>query len=103
MNIPRFTERIAKERNCSPELVCAIASDCFAALHESTFKQGIGAALIGAYWELGPLAAYHFSCILANAAEHDPGELIEHYKRLDPSMARFGTIRNQWDQERSEK
>lgn len=51
----------------------------------------------------GPLAGPEWVVfafrILANAAEHDPGELIEHYDRLDPSMKRFGTIRDKWKQE----
>jgi len=99
MDIPRFTERIAKERNCAPELVRAIFTDCLAALHESTVKQGFGPALIGAYWELGPIAAWHFGCLLNRAAEHDPGYLVEHYKRLDPTMNRFGHIADQWEHE----
>ncbi len=33
MEIPEFTERIARERHCSPELIRAIVGDCFAALH----------------------------------------------------------------------
>jgi hypothetical protein len=64
MDIPRFTERISKERNSTPELVRAIVTDCLAALHESTVKHGIGTALIGAYWELGPLAAWHSGAFL---------------------------------------
>ena len=99
MDIPRFTERISKERNCTPELVKAIVTDCLAALPESTVKHGIGTALIGAYWELGPLPAWHFGGILARAAECDPGELIEHYKRLDPTMGRFRSILDQWEYE----
>jgi hypothetical protein len=99
MNIPRFTERIAKERNCSPELVRAIVTDCLDALHESTVKRGIGTALVGAWFELGPLAAYHFGGILADAAKCDTGELIEHYQRLDSSMERFRTIIDRWEYE----
>lgn len=106
MDTPRFTERISKERNCAPELVRAIITDCLAALHESTVKHGIGTALIGAYWELGPLPAWHLGGILARAAQHDPGELIEHYQRLDHTMKRFASILDQWEceikQERGE-
>jgi hypothetical protein len=99
MDIPRFTERIAKERNCEPDLVRAIVTDCLSALHESTAKYGIGTALVGPYWELGPLPAWHFGGILARAAECEPGELIEHYQRLDPMMERFRSISEQWDYE----
>ncbi len=99
MDIPRFTERVAKERNCTPELIRAIVSDCLSALHESTVKHGIGTALVGVYWELGPLAAWHFGGILGRAAEHDPGELIEHYQRLDCTMERFRGIEEQWEYE----
>jgi hypothetical protein len=60
VNIPQFCERIAKERNCPPELVRAITTECLAELHEAAFKQGIGVALWAAYWELGPLGAWHF-------------------------------------------
>jgi hypothetical protein len=38
MDIPKYTERIATERNCPPELVRAIVTDCLSALHESTVK-----------------------------------------------------------------
>jgi hypothetical protein len=96
MDIPKFTERIAMERNCAPELVRAIVTDCLSALHENTVKYGIGTALVGAYWELGPLAAWHFGGILARAAECDPDELIGHYKRLDLTMGRFQSILEQW-------
>jgi hypothetical protein len=99
MDIPRFTGRTSKERNCAAELVQAIVTDCLAALHESTVKHGIGTALIGAYWELGPLPAWHFGGILARAAKHEPGELIEHYQRLDSTMTRFGSILDQWEWE----
>jgi hypothetical protein len=99
METPRFTERIAKERNCSPELVRAIVTDCLSALHESTVKQGIGAALVGAWWELGSLAAYHFGGLLAEAGKYDPGELLETYQRLDPSMERFRPIIDRWEYE----
>jgi hypothetical protein len=52
--------------------------------------RGIGTSLVGAYWGLGPLAAWHFGGILASAAENEPGGLIEHYQRLDYSMERSG-------------
>jgi hypothetical protein len=97
MDIPRFTERIAKERNCTPELVRAIVGDCLAALHESTgeawHRDRIGRSLLG----IGGLSAWHFGGILASAAERDPGELIEHYQRLDPTMKRFRQILDQWE------
>ena len=99
MDIPKFTERIAKERNCSPELVRAIVTDCLESLHESDVKQGIGAALVGAWFELGSRAAYHFGGLLADAAGNDPGELIEHYQRLDSSMERFRKIVDMWEYE----
>jgi hypothetical protein len=69
--------------------------DCLAALHETGFKQGMGSALFAAYWELGPLAAWHFAGILSEAGKHDPGELLEHYRRLDPSMERFRSLLDQ--------
>ena len=100
METPKFTDRIAAERNCPPELVRAIVIDCLSALHQCTVKQGIGTTLIRTYWELGDLAAWHFGCILADAAESEPGELIEHYERLDPTMRRFRSIRDHWEYER---
>jgi hypothetical protein len=99
MSTPRFVERVSKERNCSPELVRTIVTDCLAALHESAVKQGIGEALVGAWFELGDLAAYHFGGVLAEAGKHESGELLETYKRLDPSMERFRTIVDQWEHE----
>jgi len=99
MSMPEFTERIAKERNCSPELVRAIVTDCLSSLHESSVKQGIGDALVGAWLELGPLAAYHFGGLIAEAGKYEPGELLETYQRLDPSMERFRTIVDRWKYE----
>jgi hypothetical protein len=99
MSIPKFTERIAKERNCSPELVRAIVTDCLSSLHESSVKQGIGDALVGAWFELGPLAAYHFGGLFAEAGKYEPGELLETYQRLDPSMERFRPIIDRWEYE----
>ena len=52
MDIPQFTERIAKERNCTPELVRAIVTDGLATVHGSTVKQDFGPALVRSYWEL---------------------------------------------------
>ena len=92
-------ERIAKERNCSPELVRAITTDFIAAMHEASFKGGIGTALFDGYWELGPIGAWHFMGLLADAAESEPGEIIEHYERLDSSLKRFAQITEQWQSE----
>ena len=99
VEIPQFLDRVAKERNCSPELVRAIVRDCLSELNETAFKGGIGTALIAAYWELGPLAAWHFGGLLEEATSCDSGELWEHYKRLDSSMKRFATISERWKQE----
>lgn len=93
----KFIERIAKERNCSPELVRAIVTDSLTSLSEIAFKEGMGAALVAAYWELRPEAAYHFCCLLEQATHDGPGYWSEHYKRLDPSMARFRTIMDRWE------
>jgi hypothetical protein len=89
-------ERIAKERNCSPELVRAITTDFVAAMHEASFKRGIGTALSDAYLELTPVGAWHFMGLLADAAESEPGELIEHYERQDSTLQRFASIAEQW-------
>lgn len=89
-------ERIAKARNCSPELVRAIATDFVAAMHETSFKSGIGDALFDAYWELSNEGAWHFMGLLAQAAECESGEIIEHYQRLDGTLKRFARITEQW-------
>jgi hypothetical protein len=94
-----LASKISKERNCSQELVRAILTDFLAATHETIFKEQMGTALVDAYWELGELGAYHFMCVISAAAEHSPGYQAEHYKRLDPSLKRFATIRDQWQQE----
>ena len=99
MDIPKFTERIVKERNCSPELVRAIVTDCLSSLHESAVKQGIGAAQVVAWFELGALAAYHFGGILLEAGKHEPGELMEQYQRLAPSMERSRGNIDIWENE----
>lgn len=100
MPIPMFLEEIAKERNCSPELVRAIVSDCFSRLHEASFKQGIGTALAAAYFNLDNEAAWHFMGLLCQAAENEPGELSEHYQRLDSSLTRFSSVFEKWEVER---
>jgi hypothetical protein len=107
MSVRNFTERIAKERNCSPELVRAIVTDCLESLHESSVKHGIGEALVSAWFELGPLSAYHFGGLFAQAGKYEAGELLETYQRLDPSMERFRAIVERWEyeaeRERAEK
>lgn len=104
VQVPEFCKRVALERNCSPELVRAITMDCLASLHEASFKRGIGMALSAAYWELGPLAAWHFGGLLVEAAKSgEPGELIEHYQRLDSTMRRFAHILDQWKEEEDDR
>jgi hypothetical protein len=93
----KFVKRIAKERNCAPELVRAIVTDCLTSLNETAFKEGMGAALVSAYWELGPESAYHLCSLLEQASHEGPGYWNEHYKRLDPTMARFRTIIDRWE------
>jgi hypothetical protein len=96
-DIPRFCERIAKERNCSPELVRAIVGDYMLELHKAAFQQGIGMALWAAYSNIDARGAWHFGCLLADAADgNEPGELMEHYQRLDSSMRRFVSILDEW-------
>ena len=95
MAIPQFLDRIAKERNCAPELVLAIVGDALGKLHEASFKGGVGTALLAAYWELGDQSAWHFCGLLSDATGCEAGELWEHYKRLDPSLSRFSTIARQ--------
>jgi hypothetical protein len=98
--VPGFLDRVANERNCSPELVRAIVTDCLAELHEASYKGGLGRGLWGAYYELGPLAAWHYLGLLRQAAEAgEPGELEEYYLRIDPSLKRFRTIIDRWDLE----
>jgi hypothetical protein len=100
MEIPSFTERIAKQRKCSPELVRAIVTDCLSSLHESVVKQGIGAAQVGAWFELGPQAAWHLGGLLAEATTYEAGELMETYLRLDSSMMhRFRSLLDRWKYE----
>jgi hypothetical protein len=94
-----LVERIAKERNCSPELVRAIVTESLAALHEGAVKEGIGISLWVAYMAFGDLAAYHFGGLFAEAGKYETGELLETYQRLDPSMERFRTIVDRWEYE----
>ena|SRR5215470_15458065 len=101
MTLPTFTNRIAIERGCSPDLVRSIVTDALAALHESAVKDGIGTALVGAYWEVGREAAWHLGGLLTRATQHDPGELAELFDRLDPTMRGFYTIIERWEQESS--
>jgi hypothetical protein len=99
MSTPEFIERIAKDRNCTPELVRAIVTDCLQSLHESSVKTGIGDALVGACFELGPPAAYHLGGLLVQAGKCETGELLETYQRLDPSLERFQSIVDRWEYE----
>src|SRR5437763_1109593 len=92
-----FCERIAKERNCSPELIRAIGTDYLRRLHELAVKEGLGASMFAAYFEIGDLAAWHFGGILEVASGQAPGELVETYKRMDPTMRRFRWILDQWE------
>src|SRR5215213_93369 len=100
MEIPPFIERVAANRNCTTEQAQEILTDCLGQLHEASFKGGIGVGLLAAYFELGPLAAWHYMGLLVKAAESgEPGELIEHYQRLDPSLTRFSEITERWSRE----
>jgi hypothetical protein len=98
--LPKFTERMVKERNCEPELVRAILTDFLAELHEVSFKQGLGPAMVMVYWEASALAAWHFGGLICKAAvQGEPGELAETYQRLDCTMERFRTIQDRWQYE----
>jgi hypothetical protein len=45
--------------------------------------------------------------LLCEAAESEPGEIIEHYQRLDSTLKRFSTIIDRWkfelEQERAQR
>jgi hypothetical protein len=99
MDTRNFAEHIAKERNCSPELVRAIVTDSLSALHECAVKEGIGKSMVDAYFALGDLAAYHFGGLFAEAGKYETSELLETYQRLDSSMERFRTIVDRWEYE----
>lgn len=94
-----FISRIAGERNCAPELVRAILTDCLAALDETAFKRGIGIIQIELFQNLGHLAAYHLTGLMSEAAQFGSGEIIEQYNRLDHSKEQFKEIREQWEYE----
>ena len=94
-----FIDRISAERNCSPELVRAILTDCLAALHETAFKRGAGTTQIEMFQNLGHLAAYHLTGLLSEAAQYESGEINEQYSRLDHSKDQFWGIRKQWEYE----
>jgi hypothetical protein len=91
-------EQIAKERNCSQELVRAIFTDCIGKLHEFGVKQGLGQTMFETLFEFGELAAWHVCGILEEAGP-DKGYFAEHYLRLAPDVFRFKGIRDQWEQE----
>lgn len=94
MDCPEFLTRIALERNCSPELVRAIMTDCLGALHEATVKGGRDVGARTAYSELGPLAAWHYVGLLVAAAEDGgPGQLLD---QIDPTLKSFASIRERW-------
>ena len=98
MPTPRFLERIAQERGCSPDLARTLITDGLAALHEASYKGGTSAGVSAAHAELGPLAAWHLMGLVVDAAEAaNPAALVEAYVRIEPDPARFDTVFRDWD------
>jgi len=99
MDPEHLVQRIAKERNCSPELVSAIVTDSLSALHEGAVKEGVGISMWAALLAFGELAAYHLGGLFVEAGKWETGELLETYKFLDPAMERFRAIIDRWEYE----
>ena len=94
----QFTERTARERNCSNELVRAILSDFLLKLHECVVKEGVHRAIVRTYDEVSDRAAWHLMGTLYKAAEDgEPGEILVGLQLMDHTMERFNmSILQQW-------
>lgn len=102
MDTPRFLARIAAHHGCSVDMARAVITDCLAALHETSYKQGTPAGVAAAYAELGGLAAWHLMGLVVDAADGgNPGALVQAYVKVEPSPAQYDAIWARWDGEKS--
>ena len=98
MDTPRFLEEIAKARGCSVELARTLMTDCLAALHEASYKQGTAASVHAAHAELGGLAAWHLMGLVVDAADSaDPGSLVRAYMKVESDPGQYDPIAKRWD------
>jgi hypothetical protein len=92
--------RIASTHGCSPELVRAVATDCLAALNETSYKDSSAAAVAQACEALGGLAAWHLMGLVVDAADRgDAGGLVRAYIAIDETGAQYDPIARRWDDE----
>ena len=102
MDMPRFLTQIAATHGCSVDLARAVMTDCLAALHEASYKQGTAAGVAAAHGELGSLAAWHLMGLVVDAAESgNPGALVQAYLKVEPDPARYDAIWGRWDGEKA--
>ena len=102
MDTPRFLAQIAAAHGCSADLVRAVMTDCLAALHEASYKQGTAAGVGAAHEQLGGLAAWHLMGLVVDAADTgNPGALVAAYIKVEASPAQFDSIWAQWDDEKA--
>jgi hypothetical protein len=102
MSIPQLLEEIAQARGCSVELARDLVTDCFAALHEASYKQGAAAGVQAAHSQLGGLAAWHLVGLLVDAADSgNPGALVQAYMKVEPAAAQYDVIWARWDEEKA--
>jgi hypothetical protein len=98
----RFVEQIAAAHGCSADLVRAVITDCLAALHEASYKQGTAAGVGAAHEQLGGLAAWHLMGLVVDAADTgNPGALVAAYMKVEPQPAQYDSIWAQWDDEKT--
>jgi len=96
----RFVEQIAAAHGCSAELIRAVTTDCLAALHEASYKQGTAAGVGAAHEQLGGLAAWHLMGLVVDAADTgNPGALVAAYMKVEPDPAQYDPISARWDDE----
>ena len=96
----RFVEQIAAAHGCSADLVRAVMTDCLAALHEASYKQGTAAGVGAAHEQLGGLAAWHLMGLVVDAADTgNPGALVAAYMKVEPDPAQYDPISARWDDE----
>ena len=96
----RFVAQIAAAHGCSADLVRAVITDCLAALHQASYKQGTAAGVGAAHEQLGGLAAWHLMGLVVDAADTgNPGALVAAYMKVEPDPAQYDPISARWDDE----
>ena len=102
MLTPGFVERLAAAHGCSTDTARALMTDCFASLHEISYKHGTPASVAAVHAELGGLAAWHVMGVVVDAADSgDAGALVQAYMKIEPTPSQYDGIWARWDDEKA--